>query len=657
MLNFNSQFNIDSSVCYGDKSLTHRALIISAIANGTSTIRNISLCDDVFATINCLRTLGATIQIDGTTATVKPILNPCDNVVLDCQNSGTTARLLAGVVCGLGITATFVGDKSLTARPMDRVIQPLSQLGAKFAKNSGELFTIHPSKLVGTTITSQVNSAQVKSAVLLAGLFAEGTTQYIEQISTRTHTEKMLSHCGVDVTNCTVTKCIPNAMDVTLPNDISSASFLIALALLTNRSLTLPNVGKNQGRIGFLTILQRAGAKIFTTNQRDVAGEDVADIVVEQGKFGSLFATHTDVVNAIDEIPILSVLALATKGEHCFEGVAELQHKECDRIQAILDMAKVCGQTAHFDGTNLAIISNGILPTKPHFYVYDDHRMAMSGVVLSIASGGGSVDSFPVGVSFPNFLQAIGVTPQKFCVIGTSVQNSLSPILHLSLAKQTDVCCSYDAISLPQDVTDNQLLDVLSHYDGVNVTIPFKNRVATLYNADIPSVNTVGKNIVPTSTDGYGVQMALHDNGIDILGKPIWIVGAGGAAESAIRQFADKCDIQIINRTPQKAQVLTQKYNLATKIDNPYGILTFVPQCDFEQSLPLPQSCKFVFISAYNGTSGLRQKAQQRGIKVVDGLQMLYHQGAKSFSLWTNSPLQTNYQNFADFLKLTQKEH
>lgn len=651
MLNFNSQFNIDSSVCYGDKSLTHRALIISAIANGTSAIRNVSLCDDVFATINCLRTLGATIQIDGTTATVTPIVTPCDNVVLICQNSGTTARLLAGVVCGLGITATFVGDKSLTARPMDRVIKPLTQLGANITKADGELFTIHPSKLVGATITSQVNSAQVKSAVLFAGLFAEGSTRYVEQIPTRTHTENMLAYCGVDVTNCTVTKSVPNAMDVTIPNDISSASFLIALALLTNQNLTLPNVGTNQGRIGFLTILQRAGAKVYTQNQRIVAGESVADIVVEKGKFSPLFANATDVVNAIDEIPILSVLALATKGEHRFECVAELQRKECDRIQAILDMASACGQTALFDGANLTIISNGILPTKPHFHAYDDHRMAMCGAVMSLASGGGSVDTFPVSVSFHNFLQAVGVVPQKFCVIGSNVPNSLSPILHLFLAKQTDVCCSYDAVSLPQDVTDEQLMDVLYRYDGVNVTLPFKNRVATLLNADIPSVNTVGKNIAPTSTDGYGVQTALNDNNIDILGKPIWIVGAGGGAESAISQFAGKCDIQIVNRTPQKAQVLTQKYHLATKIDNPYGVLTFVPECDFEQNLPLPQSCQFVFISAYNGTSGLRQKAQKRGIKVVDGLQMLYHQGAKSFSLWTNTPLQMDYKIFADFLQ------
>ncbi|MBQ4273136.1 MAG: hypothetical protein IJB95_05790, partial [Clostridia bacterium] len=141
MLNFNLQFNINPSVCYGDKSLTHRALIISAIASGKSTIRNVALCDDVLATAKCLRTLGAQIEIDGTTATVTPISTPNDNVVLDCQNSGTTARLLAGVVVGLGITATFVGDQSLTKRPMKRVMDPLTQLGARFTTQDGQLFT------------------------------------------------------------------------------------------------------------------------------------------------------------------------------------------------------------------------------------------------------------------------------------------------------------------------------------------------------------------------------------------------------------------------------------------------------------------------------------------------------------------------------------
>ena len=650
MLNFNSQFNINPSVCYGDKSLTHRALIISAIASGKSTIRNVALCDDVLATANCLRTLGAQIKIDGTTATVTPISTPNDNVVLDCQNSGTTARLLAGVVAGLGITATFVGDQSLTKRPMKRVIEPLTELGARFTTQDGQLFTIHPSKLVGKRLTAKVNSAQVKSAVLLAGLFAEGETQYVEPIATRTHTETMLSACGVDVANCTVTKSTPKPMDVTIPNDISSASFLIALALLTNQSVTLPNVGINEGRVGFLTVSKRAGAQIFVENVRTSFGELVADIRVEKGAIRPLFATSTDVVNAIDEIPILSVLALATQGTHTFQCVAELMHKECNRIDAIIDMARVCGQTATFDGANLTIVSNGKLPTKPHFHVFGDHRMAMCACVLSIACGGGSVDSFPVEVSFPNFLDAVGICPKKFCVIGSNVTQSKSPILHTILAKNANVCCSYDAVNLPADVTDEDLLKTISAYDGANITLPFKNRVANLLGASIPSVNTVGKGIEPTSTDGFGVTQALLTNGIDVNNKPLWIVGAGGGAEATIVELAGKCPMQVVNRTAEKAHVLAKKYDLSTDIPHPYGILTFVPECDFEQNLPLPTSCQFVFISAYNGASGLRNKANERGIKVVDGLQMLYHQGAKSFALWTNTPIQQDYQQFHDFL-------
>ena len=651
MLNFNSQFNIDTSVCYGDKSLSHRALIIASIASGTSTIRNVSLCDDVFATINCLRTLGADIHVDGTTATVNPIKMAKDNVLLNCKNSGTTARLLAGVVAGLGITATFVGDKSLTARPMKRVTEPLAKLGAKFTYDSDTLFTVHPAKLTGTTIIAQVNSAQVKSAVLLAGLFADGTTRYVEPIPTRPHTENMLAHCGIDTTNCTVTKSTPKPLDVTIPNDISSASFFMSLGLLTGKSLVLPNVVVSSGRDGFLTVAKRAGAQIFTENSRIVAGELVADIRIEPSTLAEFFATPTDVVNAIDEVPILATLALATKGTHCFEGVSELAHKECNRIEAIMDMAQVCGQTATFDGNNLTIVSNGKLPTQPHFHVFGDHRMAMCGAVMSLASGGGSVDGFPVEVSFPNFLQAVGVCPKKFCVLGSNVTKSMSPMLHMSLAKNANVCCSYDAVNAPADATDNDLLQILSQYDGANITLPFKNRVATLLGATTPSVNTVGKNITPTSTDGYGVEMALVANGIDIVNKPLWIVGAGGGAEATICHLKGKCQMQVINRTASKAQALTQKYSLSTDISEPFGILTFVPECKFEQDLPLPSSCQFVFVAAYNGTSGLIEKAKQRGIKVVDGLQMLYHQGAKTFSLWTNTPIQNDYQNFLNFLK------
>ena len=313
-------------------------------------------------------------------------------------------------------------------------------------------------------------------------------------------------------------------------------------------------------------------------------------------------------------------------------------------------MAHTCGQTATFDGANLTIVSNGKLPTKPHFCAFNDHRMAMCGAVMALESGGGSVDSFPVQVSFPNFLQALGIAPKRFCVLGSDVSNSMSPRLHMSLAQNANVCCSYEAINLPKDITDEQLITVIESYDGANITLPFKNRVATLLNATTPSINTVGKNITPTSTDGYGVMQALLSNGIDIVGKKLWIVGAGGGAEATIVELLGKCQMQVVNRTAENAQVLTDKYNLAKDITCPDGILTFVPECQFEQNLPLPNSCQFVFVSAYNGTSGLRNKAQERGIKVVDGLQMLYHQGAKAFALWTNTPIQSDYQNFQNFL-------
>ncbi len=646
MISFNNQFEINPNICYGDKSISHRALILASVSVGISKIHNLSLCDDVLATVDCLRTLGAKIDFEGTSVTVCPIVVAKDNVTLQCKNSGTTARLLAGLVCGLGITATFVGDESLSCRPMDRVIEPLQRLGANIQKQKDCLFVVKPSKLVGATVVAKVNSAQVKSAVLLAGMFAEGQTAYLEQVPTRNHTEVMMSSMGVDICGTTVRTSRPKATEITIPNDFSSASYLVALALLTGKNIALPNIGVSEGRRGFLDILNSAGANVQLQNQRTVCGEQVADICICNYNFTSLYGTKLDVCNAIDEIPILSVIALATKGTHRFCDVAELQHKECNRIDAILDMAKVCGQQAHFDGTNLTIHSDGNLPKHPFFHSFGDHRMAMCGAVLSLACGGGVVDSFPVEISFPNFLQALGIAPKRFCVIGNNVSQSASPLLMMCLAQKSNFCCQYDAVSLHEDITDGQLLATLNCYDGANVTIPFKRRVAQLLNCNLSSVNTVGKNIPPQSTDGYGVEMALLQNGVDIGGKQLWIVGAGGASEAVVAHLNGKCQMQVINRTQQKAQILTEKYHLSTNITQPFGVLSFVPECQFEQSLSLPQSCQFVFISAYVGESGLKSQALSRGITVVDGLQMLFHQGAKSFSLWTNTLLQMDSSFF-----------
>lgn len=655
MLTVNGQFNIDTSVVRGDKSICHRALILSSIANGKSVIRNLTLGRDVLATVDCLRNLGAKIVLDGHTATVEPITTPRNNVTLDCQNSGTTARLLAGLVAGLGVKARFVGDGSLEKRPMDRVLEPLSSMGANFIKTDGVLFECLGGKLCGKKILATVNSAQVKSAVLIAGLFAEGKTTYVEAVPTRNHTELMLREMRANIEinglALTVGKSRLCAVDMDVPCDPSSMAFLIGLSLICGQTSFCRNTLLNERRTGFLRVLESSGANIATDNVRYVLGERVGDIVVDKSRLKPLFADMTDVCDGIDELPMLAAIALTVKGRHVFLGVSELRHKESDRVQAIINMSETCGQKAYFDGQSLTIESNGALPRNPRFESFGDHRMAMAQTVLCLASGGGSVDKTPFDVSFPEFCKAVGLNEFKLGLVGDDVANSRSPILMEYLARRANVSCSYDLISLSSDITDDGLLKVIEKYDGLNVTMPFKTRVASLLNSDCVAVNTIGKSIRPQSTDGYGIVKALDDCNVDFANKPLWIVGAGGAAQTCVETLLKYgCNMQIINRTQANADRLTAQYNLSTDIAEPYGVLSFVPECEFERRIRLPNSCKFVLVAAYKGHSGLKEQALARGLTYVDGLRMLYHQGAKSFSLWTNTSLQVEYDSFKQYI-------
>lgn len=636
MLNITEKFSLDGSFIGGDKSISHRALMLAAVADGQSVIDNISLCDDVMSTVRCLRALGTDITIDGTCATVRPITTPNDNVTLNCGNSGTTARLLAGLVCGLGVKATLVGDKSLSARPMDRVIEPLTAMGACLERKDGALFATCGGKLHGCTLCAKVNSAQVKSAVLLAAMFADGATTYTEPVPTRDHTERLMAATGVDICGTTVQKSRPHAMRITVPNDISSAAYLFAAALLCGRSVTVRNVTKNPLRMGFLRVLQRSGAVFSTENEREVCGETVADISVSPSVISPLFADTTDVCDGIDEVPLLATLAIATKGTSRFCAVTELRKKESDRIAAIVDMATICGQRAYVDGDDLVVVSDGKLPHKPTFGASCDHRIVMCQAVLCLAAGGGVVDNWQcVAVSFPTFWQAFGVAFARYAVVGSDIAYSRSPELMAGFAKEANVAMSYDIVSLPRDVTDEALLQALRTYDGANITIPFKRRVAKLIGADLTSVNTVGRNISPTSTDGYGLTAALDKHGFPFRNQKLWVVGAGGAAEACIAELIKYgARIMLFNRTEQHAEHLCNKYGLPDSFADPVGILSFVPPCDYESTIPIPTTVKYVFSAAYNDESMLFPRAKALGIPTLDGKDMLYYQAKKSFDLW-----------------------
>ena len=232
---------------YGDKSITHRVLICSALSDNKCRITNPAINADTLETIDCLRKLGATINfVEGNVIEVIPITTPNDNLILDCKNSGTTARLLAGVVVALGIRAIFVGDESLTARPMKRIMIPLKQMGADIREKNGCLFEIFPvDEIRGIEYKTTVPSAQVKSAILFAGLFAKGKTIVKEDIATRNHTEIFLAQFGADIKYgagfAEVTASLPlKAKDIEIPNDFSTAAFLISASVISSRRLSSP---------------------------------------------------------------------------------------------------------------------------------------------------------------------------------------------------------------------------------------------------------------------------------------------------------------------------------------------------------------------------------------------------------------------------------
>ncbi len=656
MIAFNDKFELRSDVQCSDKSLTHRAFIAAAIADSKSVIRNVTFSRDVLSTVEALRALGANIAIKGDCAVVTPVVSPPEGqVVLNCGNSGTTARLLAGVAAGLGVNAVFTGDESLSKRPMDRVVKPLRRLGADIFLRNDCLFECRGGALRGAEIISEVNSAQVKSAVLFAGLFAEGETVYSERCPTRDHTEILLRELGADIAvgqSVSVRKSRIRGFETVLPNDPSSAAYSVALALLTKREALFTDVLLNERRMGFYRALQRAGARIQFVNVRSVLGEKVGDVEVLPSELSPLTLSAAQAADAIDEIPLLAVISLFTAGTHTFEGVSELAFKESDRIEAILHMASVAKQRAEFCNGTLTVHSDGKPLAKRRFKTFGDHRVAMCEAVACIAAGGGCIDDAPFDVSHPNFLSSIGVCPLKLGLIGTHVAQSVSPRMQTYLAMQAGVCCSYVTVTLPENVSDGELLRVAQSFDGLNVTMPFKTRMAKLLKADVPAVNTIGKNIAATSTDGYGLTRPLEKHGVCFAKKPLWIVGAGGAAESCVCELLKYgCQLQVINRTEANAKRLRDKYSLPESVADPEGVLTFLPECAFEKQIVLPESCKFVFIAAYMGKSGVRLQAEERGLVVADGFEMNYFQGALGFSLWTGTAVQDDYEGYLKYVK------
>ncbi|OIN67975.1 3-phosphoshikimate 1-carboxyvinyltransferase [Exiguobacterium sp. KRL4] len=374
----------------GDKSMTHRAFLMGGIADGTTVISNALLGADCLASLAAVEALGAQVErsSDGIHITGTNHLNAA---TIDCGNSGTTIRLLSGILAGGQESYTLTGDDSLKKRPMDRVTVPLTTLGAKIDGTYAPLM-IAGRRLVGTTYTLPVASAQVKSAVLLAGLFATGETTVIEPVLSRDHTERMLPKFGAEVTiqeqerGRQIRLQGPIRLQATtldIPGDPSSAAFWWTAAVLGQDSaITTEHVLMNPTRIGFLQVLRQMGASVEITNRQESTGEETADVTLRTTSLQAISIEGEQIPSLIDEIPLLALLATQADGKTIIRDAAELRVKETDRIETVVSALKKLG--ARIEATADGMIIDG--PTPLIGATVDsagDHRLAM---MLTIAS-------------------------------------------------------------------------------------------------------------------------------------------------------------------------------------------------------------------------------------------------------------------------------
>ena len=396
----------------GDKSISHRAVMLGSLANGVTEISGFLKGADCLSTIDCFRKMGIDIDINGENVTVhgnglRGLKKPDE--MLYTGNSGTTTRLLCGILAGQNFDTSITGDASIQKRPMGRVVKPLSMMGAKIENEYCPLY-ITGTKLHGIDYKMPVASAQVKTAIILAGLYADGETVIHELEKSRDHTDLMLSAMGADLTvdNLDITVKPTNdltAVNVDVPGDISSAAFFLVLgAIMPNSQITVTNVGINPTRTGIIDVLKDMGADITLENVHTSAGETVANITVRSSSLKGTTVGGDIIPRLIDELPIIAVAAVFADGQTVIKDAQELKVKETNRIRAVVDEFNKCGIdiTETDDGM---IINGGKSIHGADFKTYGDHRMAMSLTVLAQLADSESTldDSDCACVSYPTF--------------------------------------------------------------------------------------------------------------------------------------------------------------------------------------------------------------------------------------------------------------
>jgi 3-phosphoshikimate 1-carboxyvinyltransferase len=399
----------------GDKSISHRVVMLAALARGNSELRGLLTGDDVKSTARVLRQLGADIStIRASVVKVAGARLTAPGGRLNCGNSGTTARLILGILAGQTFATTLTGDASLRRRPMRRVTEPLRQMGADIKERGDGLpLTIRGGKLRGLTYASPVASAQVKSAILLAALTGGVPVTIREPYRSRDHTERLFAHLGLGIyerdgaVGYRPSAITVPAFSVSVAGDISSAAFMVAAAVLArDGELMIENVGVNPTRTGFLVVLERMGAHVHRVNLRDEGGEPVADLFARPESLRGTEVAAAEIPTLVDEVPILAVLASRARGETVFREVGELRVKESNRLELVAANLRAVGVNAEVQGNDLHVEGTA-KPPRGKVETAKDHRLAMAFAVLGTLPGADVKlsEKKSVAISYPHFFQ------------------------------------------------------------------------------------------------------------------------------------------------------------------------------------------------------------------------------------------------------------
>jgi 3-phosphoshikimate 1-carboxyvinyltransferase len=399
----------------GDKSISHRSIILGSIAKGNLTITNFLKSDDCLQTISAMKTLGAKITDFNEQIIIEGI--GLDNVkkpnkIINAGNSGTLIRLLTGILSVQNFSSTIIGDESLNSRPMRRIINPLVAHGAMIDSNN----FMAPLKITGNTKLSPINykqevaSAQVKSCLMLAALFIKGESKFYEDIVTRDHTENLLEHFGYEIYKSEHEIRFKGcqsllAKDVNIGSDISSAAFFIVAALiLKNSEIKIPNVNINKYRTGIITVLKEMGANISIINKRSDSNEELGDLIVKSSQLKSINIGGEIISTLIDELPILFIACAVSSGISKISGIEELRHKESDRIKSMEEGLIAIGIKVTSTIDSIEINGGEVLGGKINSY--GDHRIAMAFAIAALASKKSItiIDTKNISTSFPNFI-------------------------------------------------------------------------------------------------------------------------------------------------------------------------------------------------------------------------------------------------------------